>query len=448
MESAPVTALPPAEEVDAIFAKDTWTHEDCRRLYELLFMMHDAESKFVEAIGDMRAETPEPAGVAAVKMGIAQWMLGDFTAALDTLGRGTDNRDRRWYQGLCSRQLGQYDRAIEEFTRAGDRGWDAAEAKIAAAECQCLAGDLDAAGKAAGKLAKHADRSAYHVLRGLVCQSRGEYDEAEEAFGEALELDPQNSTAAFRLAFLYDMKGDEDQAVELYEQCLRTPPVNAHAMINLAVLHEDAGNWEQARRILDAVLMINPNHDRAKLFLRDVLSSRTMYYDEEQERRDTLRNAVLDIPVTDFELSVRARNCLKKMNIHALGDLLLVTEADLLGSKNFGETSLGEIKTMLSQKGLQLGQDVEPVPSMTMQALHRDETAMVGNEGVLATGIADLELSVRCRRALERLGVSTLGEVASRTEAELLACKNFGQTSLNEIKQRLSEYGLSIRGES
>ena len=31
------------------------------------------------------------------------------------------------------------------------------------------------------------------------------------------------------------------------------------------------------------------------------------------------------------------------------------------------------------------------------------------------------------------------------TEAELLACKNFGQTSLNEIRQRLAEYGLKLR---
>ncbi len=448
MESAPVSTLPVREETEAIFAKETWTHEDCRRLYGLLFGMHDAEATFVEFVGQMKAETPEPSGVIAVKLGIAQWMLGDFESALHTLTNGTDNRDRRWYQGLCYNQLGQHEKAIEEFIRAGDRGWDPVEVRIAVAERQCIAGDLKAAGKAVEKLAKHADLSAYHVLRGLLCQSCGEYDEAEEAFGEALELDPQNPTAAFRLAFLYDMKGDEDQAMELYEQCLRTPPVNAHAMINLAVIYEDLGSWDRAWRILSTILMINPNHARAKLFLRDVLSSRTMYYDEEQERRDTLRNAVLDIPVTDFELSVRARNCLKKMNIYTLGDLLRVTEADLLGSKNFGETSLGEIKTMLAQKGLQLGQDVEPAPSVTMQALHRDETAMVGNEGVLATGIADLELSVRCRRALERLGVATLGELASRTEAELLACKNFGQTSLNEIKQRLSEYGLSVRGES
>src|SRR5205823_7914734 len=68
---------------------------------------------------------------------------------------------------------------------------------------------------------------------------------------------------------------------------------------------------------------------------------------------------VLEIPVTDFELSVRSRNCLKKMNIRTLGDLTRVTEQQLLSSKNFGETSLLEIKEMMTTKGLRLGQSLE-----------------------------------------------------------------------------------------
>ncbi len=65
---------------------------------------------------------------------------------------------------------------------------------------------------------------------------------------------------------------------------------------------------------------------------------------------------VLSIPVTDFELSVRSRNCLQKMGVNTLGDLCRTSEAELLASKNFGETSLVEIKEMLASKGLRLGQ--------------------------------------------------------------------------------------------
>ena len=42
-----------------------------------------------------------------------------------------------------------------------------------------------------------------------------------------------------------------------------------------------------------------------------------------QERREDKRNAILRTPVTDFELSVRSRNCLAKMGIRTLGESLL-----------------------------------------------------------------------------------------------------------------------------
>ena len=89
--------------------------------------------------------------------------------------------------------------------------------------------------------------------------------------------------------------------------------------------------------------------------MKDIIASKNMYYDEEQDRNLAKRSALLDTPVTDFELSVRARNCLKKMKIRTLGDLLKITEAELLSYKNFGETSLVEIKSMLTSRSLRLG---------------------------------------------------------------------------------------------
>ena len=64
---------------------------------------------------------------------------------------------------------------------------------------------------------------------------------------------------------------------------------------------------------------------------------------------------------------------------------------------------------------------------------------------MLATPLEQIELSVRSRKALESLKVATLGDLAQKTDAELLACRNFGQTSLNEIRQRLADYNLRLR---
>ena len=103
------------------------------------------------------------------------------------------------------------------------------------------------------------------------------------------------------------------------------------------------------------MLAADPNDEQARLFLKDAQASLTMYYNPDEEHACSRFSQVLEIPVTDFELSVRSRNCLKKMNIRTLGDLTRVSEQQLLSSKNFGETSLNEIKEMLTAKGLRLG---------------------------------------------------------------------------------------------
>ena len=88
----------------------------------------------------------------------------------------------------------------------------------------------------------------------------------------------------------------------------------------------------------------------------------------------------------------------------------------------------------------------DPVKDFTPIAMVASSPyALVVYAGLPAKSVADLELSVRSRKALQRLNINTVGELASRTEAELLGCKNFGQTSLNEIKQQLSGFGMSLR---
>ena len=67
------------------------------------------------------------------------------------------------------------------------------------------------------------------------------------------------------------------------------------------------------------------------------------------------------------------------------------------------------------------------------------------NEELMNKSVYDIELSVRVRRALTNLGIQTLADLVAKTEAELLGCKNFGVTSLNEVKERLTGYGLSLR---
>ena len=289
------------------------------------------------------------------------------------------------------------------------------------------------------------DRAADEFYRrGVDAESQGNHEKAVEYYERALNENPDHENAVFRLAVLYDRRADDAKAIELYERICTSPPVHLNALMNLAVLYEDNNHYDEAHRCLDAILRTNPNHPRARLYMKDVESARSMYYDEDGDLRGDRRNAVLEIPVTDFELSVRSRNCLKKMNIRTVGDLLRTSEQELLSYKNFGETSLNEIKALLGQKGLRLGQAADDGKGGTAV---RRTSSVAGNVApeILAKGVADLELSVRSRKALQRLNINTLAELASRTEDELLGCKNFGQTSLNEIKQQLTTFGMTLR---
>jgi DNA-directed RNA polymerase subunit alpha len=128
------------------------------------------------------------------------------------------------------------------------------------------------------------------------------------------------------------------------------------------------------------------------------------------------------------------------MNIETIGDLLNITETELLSYKNFGETSLREIKAVLESKGLHLGMALEEKQFTMAEPFERSGTEGQ-NEGLLGKSVDDLQLSVRARKCLQKLNIRTLGE----TEAELLGVKNFGVTSLNEIKKAISNLGLSLR---
>jgi DNA-directed RNA polymerase subunit alpha len=46
-----------------------------------------------------------------------------------------------------------------------------------------------------------------------------------------------------------------------------------------------------------------------------------------------------------------------------------------------------------------------------------------------------------------RLGLNTIGELIRKTGDDLLECKNFGVTSLNEVREKLTQYNLKLRGD-
>jgi DNA-directed RNA polymerase subunit alpha len=264
-------------------------------------------------------------------------------------------------------------------------------------------------------------------------------------YERAVESDPRHPGALFGLALENDRHGNDDEALTLYQKAATTVPTHVASLLNLGILYEDRQQFDRAQQCYRRILDVFPNEPRAHLFMKDAQASSDMYYDEEAQKRRERMAQVLSVPVTDFELSVRSRNCLQKMGIRTLGDLTRCTEQELLSSKNFGETSLLEIREMLAAKGLELGQfaheKVEPEPTLDFADMSPDEQAL------LERPISDLNLSVRARKCMVRLGLNTVGELVRKSGDDLLECKNFGVTSLNEVREKLSGHALKLRGD-
>jgi DNA-directed RNA polymerase subunit alpha len=109
-----------------------------------------------------------------------------------------------------------------------------------------------------------------------------------------------------------------------------------------------------------------------------------------------------------------------------------ITPSDALASAGATLRSLVDLVASLSDEpqGLELGEVIDTTTSSPD----------------LDLPIEDLDLSERPRNCLKRAQVNTIGELLTKTEDDLLNITNFGQKSLDEVKEKLDERGLTLRG--
>jgi DNA-directed RNA polymerase subunit alpha len=106
-------------------------------------------------------------------------------------------------------------------------------------------------------------------------------------------------------------------------------------------------------------------------------------------------------------------------------------------------------KEALASAGATLRSLVDLVANLSddPQGLELGEVASVAaGSPDLELAIEDLDLSERPRNCLKRAQINTIGELLTKTEDDLLNITNFGQKSLDEVKAKLDERGLSLRG--
>jgi DNA-directed RNA polymerase subunit alpha len=100
---------------------------------------------------------------------------------------------------------------------------------------------------------------------------------------------------------------------------------------------------------------VNPFVQFFELGDQTVAASQIAEPDSEEPAVDEELAQKLNMPIHELELSVRASNCLESAKTETVGQLVKMTEADLLKIRSFGKTSLREIKRKLADIGLSLG---------------------------------------------------------------------------------------------
>lgn len=157
-------------------------------------------------------------------------------------------------------------------------------------------------------------------------------------------------------------------------------------------------------------------------------------------------NANLFRLVDEMELSVRSANCLRNANIKYIGELVQKSEHEMLKIRNFGRTSLNEIKEMLTNMGLDFGMKIEGFPyrkELVGKCIENNDNSVVSfeeliksrfDEKMFNTAIEELNLSVRAFNALREASLKTIKDVINFGLHALQKRKNVGNKTINDIK--------------
>lgn len=190
-------------------------------------------------------------------------------------------------------------------------------------------------------------------------------------------------------------------------------------------------------------------------------------------RHDQILVQLLATPIETMlaTLGVRVVNRLKRAGVVAIGDLSQWDWSRLVRCLQSSKPSqLSErVRAFLERQGLELGIRVSAAAKQVIEVEYQRQVRLRAEEARLTeelsgqgrrlnrirqalmvrTGISgpvtELGLSVRSLNCLGHAKIKTVEQLCQQTEADLILLKNFGQKSVDEIKQALAEFGLSLK---
>jgi DNA-directed RNA polymerase subunit alpha len=197
----------------------------------------------------------------------------------------------------------------------------------------------------------------------------------------------------------------------------------------------------------DAVEILNPDHYLAtlsrdgKLSMEMVVKMGRGYVSAERNKEET--QPIGTIPMDAIFSPIKKVNyTVTNARVGQITDYdKLTLEVWTDGSLNPEEAVAHAAKILKDQLFIFITFEEEEEAEMSYP--EDEEEKETFNENLLRS-VDELELSVRSANCLKHANIKLIGDLVQKTEAEILATKNFGRKSLNEIKEILAEMGLSL----
>jgi DNA-directed RNA polymerase subunit alpha len=197
----------------------------------------------------------------------------------------------------------------------------------------------------------------------------------------------------------------------------------------------------------DAVEILNPDHYLAtlsrdgKLSMEMVVKVGRGYVSAERNKEET--QPIGTIPMDAIFSPIKKVNyTVTNARVGQITDYdKLTLEVWTDGSLNPEEAVAHAAKILKDQLFIFITFEEEEEAEMSYP--EDEEEKETFNENLLRS-VDELELSVRSANCLKHANIKLIGDLVQKTEAEILATKNFGRKSLNEIKEILAEMGLSL----
>jgi DNA-directed RNA polymerase subunit alpha len=197
----------------------------------------------------------------------------------------------------------------------------------------------------------------------------------------------------------------------------------------------------------DAVEILNPDHYIAtlsrdgKLSMEIVVKVGRGYVPAERNKEES--QPIGTIPMDAIFSPIKKVNyTVTNARVGQITDYdKLTMELWTDGSLNPEEAVAHAAKILKDQLSIFITFEEEEEAEMSYPENEEEKEAL--NENLLRS-VDELELSVRSANCLKHANIKLIGDLVQKTEAEILATKNFGRKSLNEIKDILTEMGLSL----